>query len=104
MGAVRRRTHEGPGRLPGVPEAVTAGKQSPGEANKLFGVNEGTALGVGEAAEKTRRQRPAPSAPPGALGGPRGPAGSAAAGFMTTQQGLFRRLPNNQVSSGVTPS
>lgn len=37
-----------------VPEAMTPSKQSPGEANKLFGVREGPALGVGEAAEGRR--------------------------------------------------
>lgn len=37
-----------------VPEAMTPSKQSPGETNKLFGVREGLALGVGEAAEGRR--------------------------------------------------
>lgn len=37
-----------------VPEAMTPSKQSPEEANKLFGVREGPALGVGEAAEGRR--------------------------------------------------
>lgn len=37
-----------------VPEAMTPSKQSPGEANKLFGVREEPALGVGEAAKGRR--------------------------------------------------
>lgn len=59
-----------------VPEAVTPSKQSPGEANKLFGVREGPALGVGEAAAGRRGgQRLAVAATYGpgiSLAGPRG--------------------------------
>lgn len=58
-----------------VPEAMTPSKQSPGEANKLFGVREGPALGVGEAAEGRRGgQRLALAATYGqeSLAGPQG--------------------------------
>lgn len=86
---------------------MTPGKQSSGETNKLFGVKEGTALGVGEAAEKTRETkthaRRASEGPGSALASPRGPPGSAATGPMTTPQASSDGS-RQQVSAGVTPS
>lgn len=97
------RDPRGPGAPAWRPGGSDPGKQSPSETNKLFGVKEGIALGVGETAG---RQSPAPAGLQGsgsALARPRGPPGSAATGLVITQQGLVQWLPNIQVSTGVTP-
>lgn len=81
---------------------MTQGKQSRGET-KIFRVKEGTALGVGEAAERTSetktRARRASKGPGRALARPRGTPGSTATGLVTTFQGLS----DIQISAGVTP-
>lgn len=56
-GGVRCGTHEGPRRLPGVREAVTLGKQSPGEANKLFGGQRGNSTGGRRGCRETERDK-----------------------------------------------
>lgn len=96
----------GPGAAAWRLGGVDPRKQSPGETNKLFGVKEGTALGVGEAVERTRetktRARRASKGSGSGLARSRGPPGSAATGLMTALQGLIGRLPNIQVSAGMT--